>query len=124
MRRPTILLVDDDEKIRTGLAALLETEGYGVICASDGAEALELLSTGPAPSLILLDLMMPVVDGWQFLARRAADSGTSRVPIVLLSGLGFIPDAPGVADFISKPVRPEKLLACVKRFCRTTPGGE
>lgn len=118
MSRRTILLVDDDEKIRTGLSALLESEGYAVVCAADGVEALEALSAGPPPSLILLDLMMPGMDGWQFLARRAAGGDSPRIPIVLLSGLGFIPDATGVADFIAKPVHPEKLLACVGRFCR------
>jgi CheY-like chemotaxis protein len=65
--------------------------------------------------MILLDLMMPVMDGWQFLAERARRA--YRTPVVLLSGLAFIQDAPGVADFLSKPVDLAKLRSCLDRFC-------
>jgi len=60
---------------------------------------------------------MPRVDGWEFLARRDGDA-SSRAPVVLLSGMTYIRDAPGVADFLAKPIRPEKLLECVRRFCQ------
>lgn len=113
----TVLLVDDDEALLEALAGLLDSEGYGVVRARNGKEALEKLSTMPAPGVILLDLKMPVMDGWQFLAAREAQALAPRVPIVLLSGLAFIPNAPGVADFLSKPINPSRLLACVQRFC-------
>jgi two-component system, OmpR family, alkaline phosphatase synthesis response regulator PhoP len=117
-KRPaTVLLVDDDETLLEALAGLLDSEGYEVVTARDGEEALEKLATMSAPGVILLDLKMPVMDGWQFLAAREARCVAPRVPIVLLSGLAFIPNAPGVADFLSKPINPSRLLACVRRFC-------
>ncbi|MEO8431313.1 MAG: response regulator [Acidobacteriota bacterium] len=120
--RPTILVVDDDAVIRDSLRELLTESGYGVETAVDGQDALERLGAIDPPSLILLDLKMPRMDGWEFLARRSADS--IRVPVVLLSGMAFIRDAPGVADFLAKPIRPERLLECVRRFCRGDGDGD
>jgi CheY-like chemotaxis protein len=111
-----ILVVDDDPGVREGVRALLESEGYTVVTASDGAEAIEKLREGGV-RLVLLDLAMPVVDGWQFLARRESDPAFPRAPVVLLSGLPFIRDAPGVADFIRKPIDSDRLLDCVHRLC-------
>ena len=118
MRRDpgAILVVDDDADVREGVRALLEGEGYAVATAADGAEAIEKLRTGDV-SLVLLDLAMPEVDGWQFLARRESEAGFPRAPIVLLSGLPFIRDAPGVADFLRKPIDSDRLLDCVHRLC-------
>jgi len=117
-----ILLVEDDPAMRDAVIELLEGEGYAVRCAANGRQALEVLARSEAPSLILLDLMMPIMDGWQFLAerRRLADSGARRAPVVLLSGLGFIRGAAGVADFLRKPIDPEALLGCVRRFAGTS----
>ena len=85
--------------------------------ARDGQEALDLVE-GEMPDLIFMDLKMPVMDGWQFLAERSADAAAPKVPVVLLSGLPFIPNAVGVSDFLSKPINPSRLLDCVRRFCR------
>jgi CheY-like chemotaxis protein len=112
-----ILVVDDDEAILDSLRDLLESEGYGVDVAHDGREALDKLAQMEPPQLILLDLKMPVMDGWQFLSERSADAALPRVPVVLLSGLPFIPNALGVSDFLSKPINPSRLLDCVRRFC-------
>lgn len=113
-----ILVVDDDEAILDSLRDLLESEGYGVDVAHDGREALEKLARMEPPQLILLDLKMPVMDGWQFLSERSANTAAPKVPVVLLSGLPFIPNAMGVSDFLSKPISPSRLLDCVRRFCR------
>ena len=112
-----VFLVDDDEALLDALAGLLESEGYEVERARNGKEAIEKLATIAPPGVILLDLKMPVMDGWQFLAARSADPAALPVPVVLLSGLAFIPNAPGVADFLSKPIDSSRLLACVRRFC-------
>ena len=72
--------------------------------------ALERLSEIGDPSLILLDLGMPRMDGWEFLSRLDRNRNDRRVPVVLLSGLAYIRDAPGVADFLAKPIRPDRLL--------------
>jgi CheY-like chemotaxis protein len=116
--RKTILVVEDDTATRAGLVHLLQAEGYAVVATGNGREALEVLSAADEPpSLILLDLMMPVMDGWRFLAERRRAAGTvARPPVVLLSGLDFIAGARDVSDFVRKPVNPEALLACVKRF--------
>jgi len=114
----TILLVDDDTVIRASLSDLLSAEGFRVATAEDGQAALECLSTMGTPCLILLDLGMPRMDGWEFLSRLNGKVTERRVPVVLLSGLAYIRDAPGVADFLAKPIRPDRLLECVRRFCR------
>ncbi|HEV8610403.1 MAG TPA: response regulator [Thermoanaerobaculia bacterium] len=117
-KRTRVLIVDDDEATLASLGGLLELEGYSVDKARNGREALEALAAGgEEPGLILLDLKMPVMDGWQFLAERAKDAGAPETPVVLLSGLPFIPNAAGVADFLSKPINPARVLACVRRFC-------
>jgi len=113
----TILLVDDDPVIRASLSDLLSAEGFEVATAEDGQAALECLSTLSRPCLILLDLGMPRMDGWEFLSRLNGKDTERRVPVVLLSGLAYIRDAPGVADFLAKPIRPDRLLECVRRFC-------
>jgi CheY-like chemotaxis protein len=124
-----ILVVDDDEATLTSLGGFLELEGYRIETARNGREALDKLARIEPPALILLDLKMPVMDGWEFLAERSRDRASRHVPIVLLSGLPFIPNAPGVADFLSKPIHPPRLLECVRRFCgptgdgRTVPAG-
>jgi len=122
-----VLVVDDDESVRVAVRELLTDEGFGVVTATDGQDALERLAAmeteGSPPCLILLDLRMPRVDGWEFLARRDG-SPSPRAPVVLLSGMTFIRDAPGVADFLAKPIRPEKLLECVHRFCKAAPAPE
>ena len=120
--RTKVLIVDDDEATLSALADLLEFEGYRVEKARDGKDALEKLRSS-APGLVLLDLKMPVMDGWQFLTERAKDSSASETPVVLLSGLPFIPNAPGVADFLSKPINPGRVISCVRRFCGS-PGRE
>jgi CheY-like chemotaxis protein len=113
-----VMIVDDDEGTLDALGGLLEIEGYSVDRARNGREALDALAAArEEPGLILLDLKMPVMDGWQFLAERAKDPATHRTPVVLLSGLPYIPNAPGVADFLSKPIDAKRLLDCVRRFC-------
>ena len=116
-RTRTVLIVDDDESTLASLGGLLELEGYAVETARDGKEALQRLAATAPPGLILLDLRMPVMDGWQFLTERARDATARQTPVVLLSGLPYIPNAPGVAGFLSKPIDSARLLACVRRFC-------
>ena len=110
-----ILVVDDDSRLRESVILLLRDAGYPAKGAANGREALEIAGDDP-PSLILLDLMMPVMDGWQFLAERAKHRATRDAAVVLLSGMAFIRDAPGVAGFLTKPIRTESLLDYAQRF--------
>lgn len=120
-RRSTILVVKDDRSTRQALLDLLSAEGYRAVGAENGRQALDVLAEMDAPSLILLDLMMPVMDGWQFLAARPSEQARPRTPVVLLSGMHFIGDATGVADFLPKPIDLSMLRACVRRFCGNGP---
>src|SRR4051812_3289101 len=80
-----VLLVEDDEPIRTSLQMLLEDKGYRVLTATNGKTALELLRNGDPPNVILLDLMMPVMTGSAFLEALRNDVELSRIPVIIMS---------------------------------------
>ena len=80
-----VLVVDDDADVREAFEAVLHAEGYRVATVSDGEEALQVLRAGLRPCLILLDLMMPVKDGWQFRAEQRADPELAAIPTVVVS---------------------------------------
>lgn len=81
----TILIVEDDESIRETLQAVLELEGHEVITAENGREGLNMLASEPKPGLILLDLMMPVMNGWEFAAVLEKDATLAGIPIIIVS---------------------------------------
>lgn len=120
MHRHNVLLVEDNEDVRAAIAMLLRVEGTGVVEASDGAEALDQLHKGPAPCLILLDLMMPKTDGWQFRKAQVHDPTIANIPVVLLSGAGNLSNAAdelGARAYLKKPVDVDELLHVVWRYC-------
>lgn len=84
-RNPSILIIEDDAAIRTATVRLLRKQGYIVRSAANGLDAIGVLKRHPLPELILLDLQMPVMDGWQFRVRQQQDPVLSRIPVVLLS---------------------------------------
>ena len=84
----TVLLVDDDLSIVDGVTDFLQEEGFKVVSATNGAEALSLLRGGVAPDVILLDVMMPLMDGWDFRATQLADPALRKIPIVVMSACG------------------------------------
>src|SRR5262249_6773543 len=83
--RMPILIVEDDPDLRHAISQVLEEEGYPVRGAANGKEALAILETETGPYLILLDLMMPVMNGWQFLERKNRDSRISAYPVLIVS---------------------------------------
>jgi CheY-like chemotaxis protein len=86
--RPMILVVDDQIDLRDAIAVLLEVEGYDVVDAADGREALKYLSTHAGNvAAIVLDLAMPIMDGWQFLAERRKDPMLSDIPTIVVTGV-------------------------------------
>src|SRR5215471_21713482 len=86
--RPLVLVVDDDDAIRDALADLLEDAGFDTVGARNGLEALNILAArATAPMFILLDLTMPVMDGWAFCDRRRANRKFSEVPVIAISAV-------------------------------------
>jgi CheY-like chemotaxis protein len=113
-----ILVVEDDQAVRESLADVLSEEGYEVTCAANGREALDRLHAA-APALILLDLVMPVMDGWTFRAAQRRDPRASAIPVVVLSASRG-DDAPaaalGAEAFLPKPVDVGRLLGTLRRL--------
>jgi len=88
-----ILLVEDEASMREVIEAVLQEEGYSVVCTVNGADALDILRSGLRPCVIILDLMMPVMDGWQFRAAQLEDSELLKIPTVVYSAVGNINEA-------------------------------
>lgn len=115
-----ILIVDDDAAIRRELSEVLAGEGYHVTAVGDGRQALAYLRGHPAPSLILLDLMMPVMDGWEFAATMRAESDFAQIPLVVMSCLEKSEANAallGASGVLRKPLRLEKLIDLAARYC-------
>ena len=113
-----VLIVEDDADLRDMMAQLLALEGFQAKTVSNGREALTYLEHGNRPDLILLDLMMPVMDGWEFRRRQIQDDAIARVPVVVLSALDPARGADlGGTAFLKKPLDFDRLLALVRRFC-------
>jgi CheY-like chemotaxis protein len=112
-----ILIVEDDDDIREALSQILELEGYVVRQAVNGREALDISAEQPTPSLILLDLMMPVMDGWQFRAEQMKDPALSKVPVVVISADASVHEKVasfGAASVLPKPISLDRLLRAVE----------
>ena len=121
--RGPILVVDDDEDMRDALVAILEGEGYAVTAAGEGNEALACLRGTPRPSLVLLDLMMPCVDGFDLRVQQLQDPALADIPVIVVSAgadLGRKVAALQVDDHLTKPVDMSRLLALVERRCART----
>ena len=123
----SILIIEDDEGVGPSIAHLLRDEGYDVEVAFDGRAALDRLRRDPLPSLILLDLMMPVMDGIEFRVRQLADARMARVPVIVMSARPDVAALAGtllVADFLSKPMNFEELLHIVQNRAVTVVNGD
>lgn len=108
----TVLIVDDDADIRAVLSEFLESEGYAVATAGNGRDALDYLRQHPTTSLILLDLMMPIMNGYQFIAARALDATVSAIPVVVMTARGAVGHGlSGVTRVLPKPMDLDDLLA-------------
>jgi CheY-like chemotaxis protein len=114
----SVLVVDDDPYIRDALADVLADEGYEVTAARDGEEALEILRASLRPAVILLDLRMPGMSGWEVRKRLLADPELSAIPVVLLSADAHLEDAAATlraAGSLRKPPSLDELLEAVGR---------
>ena len=118
---PRLLLVEDDEPTRRALAEALNRDGFEVVIAANGREALERLRRGPPPSAILLDVMMPEMDGWDFRHAQLTDPSLREIPVLIVSASGFsietIRSQFGDVELIRKPIHYPGLLRALGRAC-------
>jgi CheY-like chemotaxis protein len=118
---PLVLVIDDDRHTRDAIVAVLEIEGYEVETAPDGKAALELLRQGVVPGAIVLDVMMPVMDGWDFRRHQLADPALASIPVMVMSADPFAAEMArrlAVRDVLAKPVEIEDLLGTLERLTR------
>ncbi len=114
-----ILIIEDDFDIREVLMEVLGDEGFAVAGAANGREGLNLLNGGARPKMILLDLMMPVMNGWQFVEEQRRDARLANLPVVVISAgnnLSQVAGELGASAFLKKPLEIEQLLELVRRY--------
>jgi len=115
----TILIVEDDDGLRQALEELLNAAGIPHEAAADGCEALEKLMHGATPGAVVLDLMMPVMDGFRFLSARKLDRRIAAIPVIVLTA---VPEVLvdrvdlNVHEILSKPCDPRRLVETVRRY--------
>ena len=112
-----VLIVDDDLDLLEVTTFVIESEGMAVETARNGAEALALLANNRLPTLVLLDLMMPVMNGWEFLAAVAKNPLLQQLPVVVLTAAEHR-EVPGAMEVLSKPMDLQELLRVVDRYVR------
>jgi CheY-like chemotaxis protein len=122
--RKPVLVVDDDAGLREALREHLETEGYPVVEAANGLAALQRLRNGLRPSAIVLDLMMPVMDGWDFRNGQLSDPELKEIPVVLITAAGFSRSSIriqfGEIEMLPKPLVPSDILATLRKLDRSS----
>jgi CheY-like chemotaxis protein len=116
------MLIEDDFILRAHLAELLMMQGYEVYCAADGAEALRRLAREPAPSVILVDMIMPRVDGVTFRERQLRTPGLSDIPTIAVTSLKSTSHLGGLrfAAIVRKPVDLDRMLSLLEQVCPTS----
>ena len=116
--RCPVLIVEDDEDLREMMAQMLMLEGFQAVAVANGREALEYLHDAEKPDVILLDLMMPVMDGWEFRRQQQADPAIAPVPVIVLSALDQARASTLEANaFLKKPLDFDRLLSLVRTYC-------
>ena len=110
----TVLVVDDDEAVRSAVAEVLAEEGFDVAVAQDGQQALAALRRDPPPTLVLLDLMMPEVSGWEVMEAMRATAPLAEIPIMLLTAFGSQIGLPDGCHILHKPFERDLLVSEVR----------
>jgi len=113
-RVKTILVVDDDRDLVETLCVMLEQEGYSTRSAQNGKEALDQLRAEPLPDLILLDLMMPVMDGCDLYDVVRCDNAFQSIAVIAMSALGELPKTRTLPQVLRKPLDAERLLSAIR----------
>ncbi len=110
-----VLVVDDDVDALNSISEILESEGFNTVCAQDGQEAWRLIHELPSPDLVVLDLMMPKMDGWTFRMHQRRDRKLANIPVVVVSAVALQPTDDDAEAILSKPLNIPKFLEVVKR---------
>lgn len=123
----TILVIEDEEDIRALVSEALEMDGYLVVPAANGQEGIDALRVIDPPQLIILDLMMPVKDGYQFRLEQTAEPRWRNIPVIVMTAdanaVQRMRDMGGTGDSLRKPVDLDELMAAVNRRCGRAVGG-
>jgi CheY-like chemotaxis protein len=126
-QQPLVLVVDDFQDNREMYAEFLAYQGFRVIQAANGAEALDQAFTN-RPDIIIMDLSLPVMDGWEATRRLKADVRTHGIPVVALTGHAMQGHSKGAIEagcdsFVAKPCLPDQLVAEIRKMLSSTSGG-
>jgi len=113
----SILIVEDEDAIRESLQMLLELEGYHVFTASNGEEGLRVLRTMTHPCLVLLDLLMPVMNGMEFMVAKSHEDMIASIPVCVVSAVAEKPDMAKANAFVKKPFDFDGLLKLIRSYC-------
>ena len=124
IEKPTLLMAEDDNIVADMLRFLLEREGYKVLRAADGRRALQLIDEITPPQLVLLDIMLPYVDGFQLVTHIRSKPEWRGVPILMLTAYANDHDIvraldAGANDYVPKPFKPDELMARLRRFLKS-----
>jgi len=117
---PQVLVVEDDAALREALSEVLADEGYDLLSARDGLEAVNCLKKGNRPDVILLDLSMPVVNGWEFRMFQKRDPDLAQIPVILITAGGYTREEVAWLEpsaLLPKPLDLPYLLSAVRKFC-------
>jgi CheY-like chemotaxis protein len=120
LRKKSILVVEDEDDVRESLAVILESEGYSVLEAAHGGEALERLRMADDVGLILLDLFMPTMNGWAFRDAQVRDPALASIPVIVITADAAAARSArtlGVVEAMTKPLDFDRLLALIGRHC-------
>ena len=117
----SILVIDDDHNTRASIREQLEAEGYSVFSAANGEQGMEVLRRFKPPGLILVDLIMPIMDGNAFIAAIEDDPKLSKIPVVIITAFPEKGWPPGTKAVVQKPINNDALLSTVKMHCGTRP---
>src|SRR3954447_6592847 len=118
VRKLLVMVVDDDDDIRETLVGLLEDEGYAVVAYPTGRDAFDALKGGVLPRVILLDLMMPVMDGAEFRRAQLADPALASIPVILIPAAGLEPiKRSDYSEVLRKPLKIDRVLAVIAQYC-------
>lgn len=115
-----VLIADDEEDVKAVLQMFLQSRGYDVITAYDGLDAIDQVNR-EKPDLVLLDIMMPMIDGFEVCRKIKANPDTNPIPVVMLSAAGHAESVQkgldvGAVDYLVKPFEPEQLLKLIQKI--------